>query len=337
MGFNDSAYQAGQATLAEDVALQRGAGSTLWRLPLSWSAAEPSPGEFDFAQTDPGYCAALEAGIQPVLVLSDSPGWAADTSRPCPDSCVRPPTPEHDADLQRFAEAAAIRYPDAAAIEAWNEPNLHQYWASPDPADYVDVLRAIYQGVKDGDPSMPVLGGGFSNQQADDPVTGNLSETTFLNGMYVAGAAQYMDALSVHPYPVYPLDDPRELFSPTMATVRSIAARYEGPEGPRLWVTELGAVTPPVGPTGFPFSPAQQAGTLLGIYQRLNRAPDVDAVIFHTLIEPTAAIPGPPGFGWVLPRDPADNFYPKPAYCAFANLLARPIDCGQPIPLTGAG
>ncbi len=333
MGFNDSAYLAGQATLEEDVALQHGAGSTLWRLPLSWSTAEPSQGEFDFSQTDPVYCAAVEAGIQPVMVLSDSPAWAADTSRPCPDSCVWPPTQEHDADLQRFAEAAAIRYPHAAAIEAWNEPNLHQYWADPDPADYVEVLRAIYQGIKDGNPSMTVLGGGFSNQQTDDPVTGNLSETTFLTGMYEAGAGSYMDALSVHPYPVYPLDDPRELFSPTMAAVRDIAAQYEGRGRRRLWVTELGAVTPPVGPTGFPFTPEQQASTLLGIYKRLNRAPDVDAVIFHTVIEPTAAIPGPPGFGWVLPRDAAGDFYPKPAYCAFAALLAHPIDCTQPVPV----
>jgi hypothetical protein len=333
MGFNDSAYQAGQATPSEDATLQRKAGSTLWRTPLDWGKSEPEPGRLDLATTDAIYCAAVAAGLRPVFDISNAPAWATDAPGSCPQSsCPYPPSRRHYSDLTRFAEKVAIRYPRSAAIEAWNEPNLHEFWASPDPARYVVVLRAIYRGVKNGNPATPVLGGALSDNQTDDPGTGDLSLSTFLRGMYEHGAARDMDALSIHPYPLYPLRDPRELFDPSMRRARALAARYDGRGVRHLWITEVGAPTAPVGPASGPaLTPDQQAGTLLGIYRRADAATDVDAVMFHTLIDPNELIPGSPGFGWLVPADEAGDFSPKPTYCAFARLLARPLDCSTPL------
>jgi hypothetical protein len=328
LGFNDSAYQAGQIGPAEDAALQRAAGSTLWRTPVNWGSTEPQPGHYEFGVTDTVYCAAVAAGLRPVLDISGSPPWASAAG--CTGPCPVPPSPQHDRALERFAEKIAIRYPESAAIEAWNEPNLHQYWRDPDPARYTQVLRAVYVGVKDGDPRTPVLGGAISNRQADDVATGDISLGSFLRGMAAAGAGRYLDGLSVHPYPVYPLNDPRELFLPSMHTVRALAPRFGGSQGPRVWITEVGAPTAPA--TGPPFSPDAQARTLLGIYRWANAAPDVDGVIVHTLITPNRSIPGSPGYGWLIPQHERGRFLPKPVYCAFARLLATPIDCAMAVP-----
>jgi hypothetical protein len=330
VGFNDSAFEAGQASLLENAALHRAAGSTIWRIPLDWRRLEPQPGEYDFGVGDAVYCAALGAGIKPLFHLTGAPAWAADETIPCNGPCLHPPLPSNLDELGAIAERVAIRYPEAAAIEAWNEPNLRQFWDRPDPERYFQVLRAIYTGVKNGNPRMPVLGGSLSNNQQNHPL-GSLSLPTFLNAIYSAGAGRYMDAISFHPYPLHPLDDPRQHFSRTLAQVRATIAHHEAPGARRLWVTEVGAGTV-ASPISAQLTPDQQAELMLEIYTRLDAAADVDVAVFHTLVDPNERVASPPGFGWVTPTTDRE-FFPKPAYCAFAERLAEPLDCSEPVPL----
>jgi hypothetical protein len=333
IGFNDSAFLAGQATLLEDVALHRAAGSTIWRVPLDWRRLEPRPGEYDFAVADSIYCAALGAGIRPLFHLTGAPGWAAGEAADCQGPCLHPPLPSRLGELRAIAERVAIRYPQAAAIEAWNEPNLRQFWDRPDPHRYVGVLRAIYTGVKNGNPRLPVLGGSLSNNQQNHPL-GSLSLSGFLNAMYVAGAARYMDAISFHPYPIHPLADPREHFGLALAQVRSAIARRKSPGARRLWVTEVGAGIVP-SPISAPLTAEEQAQLMREIYARLDAAEDVDVAVFHTLVEPNERVASPRGFGWVTPTTEG-GFFPKPVYCSFAALLAERLDCDEPVPLPSA-
>lgn len=315
-GFNDSAYLAGQVDLETAVRLHRGSGSSIWRLPLDWGAVERAPGAFDFSEPDRIYCNALAAGIRPLFHLTGVPLWASDPPEACLAlPCVRPPAAEHLPALRRFAEIVAIRYPRLAAVEAWNEPNLRDFWPAPDPARYAELLEAIYTGVKNGDPTTAVIGGSLSSNPTDDGATGSLSLGTFLSGMAAAGAQEHMDALSVHPYPLTALDAPEERFTSALGQTRKFMREAEGwPD--RLWVTETGIATVPGSPFSSPVSEDEQARTLLAIHRRLSRSSDVDAVLFHTLVDPSALIPGGPGFGWVT--DPAQGLRPKPVYCAFS-------------------
>ena len=131
----------------------------------------------------------------------------------------------------------AERYPRAAAFEAWNEPNLATYWAVPDPERYVSVLTAIDDGVKSTGSAIPVLGGSLSN-------TGNTDETRsdfapFLRRMLAAGAAEHMDGLAFHPYPIEPLGAHGERFDETMGRLRR-ALRAGGAGNEPIWITEVG-------------------------------------------------------------------------------------------------
>lgn len=319
-GFNERAYQIGQVSLDEDLGLHRGVGSTMWRWNVDWGAVQPEPeGPLDFEQYDPVYCAAVEAGVRPLIPLIGIPDWATDTVLPCRVPCLRPPDPSTYPALRGFAEQVAIRYPEAVAIEVWNEPNFPTFWRDrPDAARYVEVLREIYTGVKDGNPELPVLGGALANSPKDNPSTGTVSLRTFLETMAENGAGRYMDGVSAHVYPTAPLDSSRQQFDPAMDVVREVAAESEDWPS-RIWITEVGIATPPGAAWSPPVSEQAQEKVLGEIYASLDASDDVDAVLWHTLVEPDPAkVPGGTGFGWLAL--PQDGLEPKLVYCSFARL-----------------
>jgi len=131
--------------------------------------------------------------------------------------------------------------------------------------------------------------------------------------MYDAGARDWMDGLSFHAYPGYPPGSGKpERFHETLATVRSLVATRDY-AGRRLWADEVGAA---LSGTYVPYSESQQASELLSHYEELAQGPDVDAVMFHTLIDGG-------NWGWLKPRDSEGRIYPRPVYCAFARRLGR--------------
>jgi hypothetical protein len=325
MGFNDGAFLADQDTPEESAAMQRAAGSTIWRSVAQWQAVEPQPGFYDFSSTDPFYCAALAAGIAPLIHITTSPEWAADPAFPCaPARCTSPPSPQHLGDLSAFAAAVAARYPHAIAIEAWNEPNLHLFWAAPDPERYVEILRAIHDGVGEVDPAMPLLMGGLSDLGTDDPASGDVALATFLDRALSAGAGDLVDAFNVHLYPQAATPAGPAGLQGLEEAKRVLAAR--GETGRRIWVTEAGV------PAGDAIGRRLQADLLADLYARLEREPHVDAVLFHTLVEPNTLIVGGGGYGWVSQRTVEGDFLPYPVYCEFARELAEPLDCAAPAP-----
>ena len=306
-GFNDHAGLVRSIGVAEDAELLQRAGATLWRVAIDWRFAEPEPGVLELETHDAIYCEGLARGIRPVFHITGAPDWAADQGE-CPvESCIHPPAVDALDDLAEFAGAVAERYPDAAAIEAWNEPNLANFWSEPDPHGYADVLAATYDGVKEAVPSMPVLGGSLSNTSGSDATRHEFAK--FLAEIYEAGAAEHMDGLAFHPYPIAPLGSPGERFRSTMAELRR-TMRAAGEGGEPIWVTEVGL---PVEPG---ISEADQARTMRGIYGRLAAAPDVEAVIFHTLLDDADASADAGSFGWIKRGEDGD-LEPRPVYEEF--------------------
>ncbi len=333
-GFNDSAFVAGQIDLATTLRLHEQAGSTVWRLPLDWGTVERTRGQFDFSAMDEIYCRAVNRGIRPLVHLTGIPNWAAESNSPCMErQCIQPPAPAYLPNLTAFAERVAVRYPGLAAIEAWNEPNNRAFWPEPDPRAYVGVLAAVYEGVKAGNPQVPVLGGALSTGSKDNPAVGRVSLQTFLRGMARAGAGRHMDGLSLHPYPRQDLSAAGDLFGAAIETARRFTRVRPGWTD-RLWVTETGIAT--VRGSGFsaPVSEHEQERTLRAIFTRLVSANDVDAVLFHTLIDPRPPIPGGPGFGWLT--SPAAGLRAKPVFCAFSRAFGRGDDGSSPAACRGA-
>lgn len=189
---------------------------------LTWSSAEPERGRFVWDWYDQAVSRGEQAGLRILPILCYSAAY-------WPAGQARPDTPSEFSDYGRFAYEAARHYQGrVSAFEVWNEPNLGGFWqGEPNPADYVAMLREAYRGIKRANPEAVVIGGSLAS-------VGRL-DWPYLEAMLAHGAADYMDALSLHPYRPMP-----ESWQPRAADrVRRLLARYGRPDMP-VWITEEG-------------------------------------------------------------------------------------------------
>lgn len=316
-GFNDQSIGYSLATPAQDAELSRRGGATVARVTFDWRWAEPNPGQWDLARYDALYRELTARGIRPVWVLLFAPHWAWDDSVRCDqwhEDCTYPPARTHDADWKAMVETVVRRYPQSAAIEVWNEPNLHWFWQpKADPVRYTELLVEAHDVVKAVDPQMPVLGGSV----LDLPVTNEteVSLADFVGTIYAQGGGPAMDGIAVHLYP-HAYEDWVRSGLDHIRAVRDSA----GDATKSIWVTEVGASTTDPQPL-LSVSDQGQADVLTNAYRRMAAMPDVRAVIVHTLIEPARG-GAERGYGLVRP-----DLTPKPAYCALAAAVGAADAC----------
>jgi polysaccharide biosynthesis protein PslG len=215
------------------------------RLLIPWAGVEARQGQLDWSMVDKTVNSAASRNLAVVGVVNSTPLWAASTGGQYLSG--RPASPEAYGD---FVAKVASRYQGKiGAIEIWNEPNgVMFYTPLPDPAGYVDLLKASYAKIKAVDPSIVVLGGSLG--AILDVVGISISPPKFLTQMYSAGAKGYFDALAFHPYQ-YTLkfsDGMQVDNSPLqqlMAMRNTMVANGDGDK--KIWSTEYGE---PVSQTG---------------------------------------------------------------------------------------
>ncbi len=293
-------------------------GADISRAVISWSAVEPRPGEFSWERYDALYARMTEAGTRPLWVLADAPCWAwAKNGKSCGggERIARPPHRKHDDDWAAFAAAVAERYPETAAIQSWNEPNLVDFWKpKPNAKRAAEITAAADEAVGAVDPDLPVLFGGLAPLYETIPKKREIAYDEFLRDAYEAVGPDHWDAVAMHPFPRF---RNREGFLGDIVDhlkkVRVALAKSRA-RGTPIWVTEIGLST--AGP--FPYTPEEQADGLVRIYERLARMSDVPAVIVHRLVDVAESDRAEAGWGVIR----ADG-EPKPAYCALADARGR--------------
>jgi hypothetical protein len=314
-GFHDNSVAGGRASPEEVARLTEGTGAGIYRVLIDWRSTEPARHVFDFGLADRVYKAMRARGIRPLFVLAWAPSWAWGAGQLCSgDQCHFPPGTSFDGDWQDMAGRLAKRYPEAAGIEIWNEPNESTAWNwKADPARYVELLHEAHTAIKASDPSMPVISGGLSNRQ--DSGGGSMSLGDFARQMFARGGGQYMDGFGIHPYVPKDLS---EGFGKTLDLARSLR-----PGQLPIWVTEVGETTS--GPADDPFhvSEDDQANMDVTAYRAFHSQPDVKAVLIHTLIDPYDD-PGDPQSGYGVVRKDLSE---KPAYCALARETGARSQC----------
>ncbi len=152
-------------------------------------------GHYNWYFTDRIVSDVEELDLNVLFRLDSEPVWVVP---PRGDSTGNGP-PEDPQDLGDFCHALAKRYRGRVeAYQVWNEPNLSREWGGhpPDPAAYVDLLRACYIGIKTADPNALVVSAGLSPTGSGLPEA--IPDTEYLTQMYEAGAAPYFDLLGVH-------------------------------------------------------------------------------------------------------------------------------------------
>jgi hypothetical protein len=134
--------------------------------------------------------AASTPGVRILLTVTKAPSWAEGAGRPSSldaSSSWKPSAGE----FGKFAEALATRY--AGKIDyyqAWNEPNMQKFLAPQwqggkafSPVRYRKMLTQFYNGVKQGDSTAKVVGGGPA-PYGDPPGGSRMRPVTFLAKMF---------------------------------------------------------------------------------------------------------------------------------------------------------
>lgn len=211
------------------------------RQDLRWAYVEPTPGAWNWATEDLAIDGAVGAGFEIIAMLGYGNPWATEVAGA--DEMFPPDDP---ADFAAFAGAAAARYGDRVdRYEIWNEPNAgYRFWQtdppsiSGDPVAYAALALAAADAIHAADPGAEVqIGSVFFHEQL---IMGGVE---FLVSTMAAEPrlAEAADAVSFHPYPLYPPTAPPEADADGQIDIEAMTAQVRDATGglPAV-VTELG-------------------------------------------------------------------------------------------------
>jgi Cellulase (glycosyl hydrolase family 5) len=352
VGFQDDVSLRWADDRADVLDRARETGAAVIRTIVAWEQTAPQrpadpadPFEESYRLDDVDDLArgAQERGIELLISIWGTPGWANGGQGP-----NRPPTDARD--LEAFSQALADRYsgrhagyPAVRLFSAWNEPNLEQFLApqfgvdgrSVAPALYAPIARAVYDGVKRGNPDALVAVGETSPRGHDLPSRGTVQDShspaRFARLLSEEPDVRF-DAWAQHPYPprtnVAP-DSPVRWPRVGLGNLERFGAAIDtwfGRVDTPLWLTEYAHETLPGNPLGID--------------------PELQAIFADDALEVAARNARVRVFVWFILRDSPENPWrsglldadgtPKPAFATFG-ARARELDGRSPVlPLDAA-
>jgi Beta-galactosidase len=277
-GVQDDAWlRYGPGTLTQRLNRLVSLGVDIVRINVNWNEVEPQDGVFDWSGYDPIVDGLHVRGIEPVLTLVSTPGWANGGQG---TNWV----PTSGASFGAFAAATARHYPFVTRFLVWNEPNQRRWLRPTLPSLYVQrLLNPAYVAIH-AVRGNALVGGGVTAPRA---ATGGVSPAVWIAGMAAAGAK--LDAYAHNPYPLSPAETPlsggcMHCTTLTMATLPTLIADVTKAFGgkTRIWLTEYGYQTdPPDRYLGV--SLAKQAAYLSEAAMRAYLAARVDMLIQYLI------------------------------------------------------
>jgi hypothetical protein len=351
VGLQDDPSFRWDADRAQMLDVARDSGLSLIRTVVVWRDVAPTRPANPADPFDPAYQlddvddlvrSAQQRGIELLVSIWGTPEWANGGALP-----NRPPLDPME--LEQFATALSDRYsgrhsgyPAVRLFSAWNEPNLEQFLApqfddegdSAAPALYAPIARAVYDGVKLGNPDALVAIGETSPRGHDVPTTSvqdSHSPARFARLLSEADPDLPFDAWAQHPYPPSPHVAPDSQVRWPRVGLGNLEQFGEalddwfGRGETPIWITEYAHETRPPEPLGI--------------------APDLQAQYADEALRFAAENPRVRMFVWFVFRDREDGLWQsgllwddgtsKPALDSFA-AAARDLDGRNPLLPGGA-
>lgn len=203
----------------QDLDKIQAAGFKFIRMDFGWAGIEHKKGEYDWSAYDELTANLDQRGIRAYYIL--------DYSHPLYEESVvsrnpitgqeqrdvgSPKHPESVAAYAAWAAAAARHFAGRRVIwEIWNEPNIDFWKPKPDARDYASLVLAAAKAIRAADPQATIVGPASSS-----------FPWKFIETVFAAGALEYLDAVSVHPY----REAPPETAARDYEKLRALIARY---------------------------------------------------------------------------------------------------------------
>jgi len=236
----------------EDVRYMRAGGIESLRMPIAWSAVQPTPnGGYDWSTIDPTVEVAARGGLEILPFLAGTPRWLGKlTTLPVRNARQR-------AAWTAFVKAAVERYGPGGQFwlehrtegvnyepaitapkpirtwQVWNEANFFYFAFPVSVNNYAKLLTITQRAIKAVQPGAKiVLSGLFARPNARGKK--GMGAAAFLEGLYrIPGMRSRFDSVALHPYAI----DTRELEE--MVEEFHEVSR-ENRDRPGLYVTEMG-------------------------------------------------------------------------------------------------
>lgn len=297
-------------------------GAEFVRVPINWSAAEPTEGqELDWTVADRANDTLEAAGLKPLWTVTSSPCWAAEDEDNCEDfsPSYAPSAGKGVEAYGSFVAEVAERYPDAFGIQIWNEPNTPKFWIpTPDAERYREIAVAAADAVDATGSKVPLVLGGPSPVTAEEAAEKpeKIEQNEFLTEVLSGDDRPDVDAATLHPYSLLiedadPIDASIELFESGADAIEAAAPGLE------VWVSEVGLTT--AGKNSV--SAEEQASGLAELIEVFSARTDV--ITIHRIFDQAdPPFPFEAGFGVIE----SDGVTQKPAFCAVGEAVGSP--CG---------
>lgn len=283
----------------------RRAGIDSIRDEVSWGAVEREKGRLVMPERFDTYVRrASERRLEVLLIL--------DYANRFYDDGDRPRSPEAIEGFCRYSEFVVRHFgKDVHLYEIWNEWDIgiglpDPYRKGGSPEDYVNLLKAVYPGIKAADPDVTVMAGASTSGGV---------KRGWLEGILKLGALDYCDAISIHSYNYnakFPERGP-EACSEWMTGVQAMLRKYNDGQDVPFHVTEMGW---PTHVTRGGTDPQLSASYLARLYLLARTSPSFKGLWWYDFQDD----------GW-NPKYNEDNFglvrpdlTPKPPYYVIADI-----------------
>ncbi len=253
------------------------------RVFIPWIYVEPAQGVYNWSSIDMVIQAAQARNMGVMAEVASTPLWEGSST-----AILGAGTP-NPTDYASFVTQVAKRYGTAiSAYDIWNQPNYVLFADPIDPVAYAALLKAAYPAIKAVNPSATVVAGALGSLITFGNIT--MDPTTFVQQMLAAGAANYFDALSFHPYHAsLPFSQGLGVpYSPLtqLNTIHDLMTQY-GDGLKKIWITEFGASTNDV-------SPQTQADLIKNLLDTWQTIAYAGPVFIYTAQD---GVPGADGYG----------------------------------------
>jgi GH35 family endo-1,4-beta-xylanase len=319
-------------------------------LDFDWRRIEPERGRYDWQDTDEVVALAKRHGLRLAPMLLYTPRWAT-TAPFAPLDYHRAPPADY-ALYRDFVHAVVSRYKPRGTLPLtadgygitdwvmWNEPNVHARSKAPEPGEfwtgslneYLDLLRAGYEGAHAADPGCNVLNGGLADvvwAEGEADLITALTQLYDPNGDGDArdGGRPFFDTLNVHTY--QPGAPDANWYKERLEVILQVMTRFGDAQKP-VWITETGygSVSSPSTSAGVPgrvvyVSEETQADAVRLIFETSSAYPQVKRVFWWSLRDyysDASANNEAMEAHYGLLRA---NFSPKPAYLVYGQLTGH--------------
>jgi GH35 family endo-1,4-beta-xylanase len=324
-----------------EIALAAASGARAIGLDFAWRRIEPRDDDYTWDETDKVVALAKRHDLRLVPMLLYTPRWASTASF-APLDYHRAPPDDYE-DYRDFVYAVVDRYQPHGASPLtsdgygitdwviWNEPNIRPEGEAPAPGEfwtgsleeYVQLLRAGYEGAHAADPDCNILNGALADVFWE---AGELDLVTSLERFYdpngdgdtADGGRPFFDTLNVH---TYQSGDPDpSWYTDRLEAILRLMTRF-GDEDKPIWITETGYGTATALEENSPYVDEEtQAKAVSLIYETCSAYPQVERVFWWSLRDyhsNTSATNRAMEAHYGLLHA---NFALKPAYLAYARL-----------------